>query len=851
MIPVRLQLKNFMSYGESVPPLELTGMNLAVLSGENGNGKTALLDAMTWALFGETRAQSEDNIVRLGATDCSVLLDFVVESQKYRIRRSRGGKGTVWELQIWQEDGTLRPLSGSSARETKAIIGRLLRMDYKTFLATGYLAQGRADEFARATVTDRKKVLADILDLSRYERLEELAKEKRKEAEDKELDAERSLSTIDKQLESEDGYHFALEAAQKRLAQMQADAQTLREAYEKLRAEIEQMETKEEQAKEWESGIAEREDANRRDGRDRDALLKRIAEAEVLTAQAAQIEQAHARFVQLTADIVPLQAQYAEALALQNEAQQLDNLIKAAHNKADRERYRVECEVQNLVGEAKEENRYAAELEAAQKRRSALGDLEAEMEQADKARYQADEQVLELKAAYNAQKAEQARLQTRLDALSASDAAACEYCGQDLPPEKRQQAVGETETLLAELSAQMKTVQARGKAAKDEAAKAQVMGEAVQKKRREASALDSREAQANQELHRLRERTKTLPQMQKHLAELTDIVNRQDYAHDEKEALVKVATKLERNERSGEKLKAAQEELKTLAGIERTVTLLQTAQTTMHTDPPRVAELDALIIKRTGQIERARLSIDKVRLRTAALPQLHREQAALSSQLQAADDAARSADREIGQETANIAHCETLKKERTKWIGERAQFARDKDIYKELTAAFGKKGVQALIIENALPEIEEQANSLLSRMTQGAMRVELKTQREAKSKSVGQIETLDIIISDEAGTRPYEMFSGGEAYRINFALRVALSKMLAKRAGAPLQTLILDEGFGTQDGRGREAIADALHTIADEFALILVITHIEELKEAFPTRIEVVKGPNGSTFTVA
>jgi exonuclease SbcC len=95
------------------------------------------------------------------------------------------------------------------------------------------------------------------------------------------------------------------------------------------------------------------------------------------------------------------------------------------------------------------------------------------------------------------------------------------------------------------------------------------------------------------------------------------------------------------------------------------------------------------------------------------------------------------------------------------------------------------------------------------------------------------------------------MYSGGESFRVNFALRIALSKLLARRAGAPLQTLILDEGFGTQDPRGRESIADAIHSVADDFALILVITHIEELKEAFPTRIEVVKGPAGSTFTVA
>ena len=851
MIPVRLQLKNFMSYGESVPPLELAGINLAVLSGENGNGKTALLDAMTWALFGETRAQAEDDIVRLGATDCSVILDFVVESQKYRIRRSRGGKGTIWELQAWQEDGSLRPMSGNSARETKARIQGLLRMDYKTFLATGYLAQGRADEFARATISDRKKVLADILDLARYERLEALAKEKRKEAEDKELDVDRSLASIDKQLEAEDGYHFALEAAQKNLTLLQENEQILRDAFEKQRGEVERMEADEEKVREWESGIADRDEANKRDARDRDGLLKRIAQAEDLTAQTAQIEQKYARYTQLNQDMVDLQEKFRQVRGLQREAQDLDNAIRTEQEALDRERYRVECDVDKLVNEAKDETRYENELLKTNAQIGELGDGEAEAKRADDARRKADESVVELRAALQGLKADQARLQKRMDALSASDAAACEYCAQELPPAKRQQALGEAHAEWDALAAQMKAITTRGKAAKADVEKCQAVQDDVQKKQRLLDNLRLQQAQANQELHRLRKRTETLPSVRKHLNALSEKLARRDYAHEAQERRLQVSALLEKNERVEQQYNDAQQELKTLSGIERTQAQLQAAQEIMHDDPPRVAEFDALIAKRVGQIEKARTSIDKVRFRTAALPQLRRHQAELSAQLQNADAAARQADREIGQATERIAHCETLKTERTKRIAERAEYARDKDIYKELAAAFGKKGVQALIIENALPEIEEQANSLLGRMTQGAMRVELKTQREARTKSVGQIETLDIIISDEAGTRPYEMFSGGEAYRINFALRVALSKMLAKRAGAPLQTLILDEGFGTQDGRGREAIADALHTIADEFALILVITHIEELKEAFPTRIEVVKGPGGSSFSVA
>src|SRR5437762_8146200 len=132
-------------------------------------------------------------------------------------------------------------------------------------------------------------------------------------------------------------------------------------------------------------------------------------------------------------------------------------------------------------------------------------------------------------------------------------------------------------------------------------------------------------------------------------------------------------------------------------------------------------------------------------------------------------------------------------------------------------------------------------------MTDGRMSVQFMTQRDAKSgKSV--IETLDIQIADEVGTRAYELYSGGEAFRVNFAVRIALSKLLARRAGAQLQMLVIDEGFGTQDGQGRERLVSAIHSIQNDFEKIIVVTHIEELKGEFPVRIDVVKTDTGSAL---
>lgn len=172
-------------------------------------------------------------------------------------------------------------------------------------------------------------------------------------------------------------------------------------------------------------------------------------------------------------------------------------------------------------------------------------------------------------------------------------------------------------------------------------------------------------------------------------------------------------------------------------------------------------------------------------------------------------------------------------------------------VYQELALAFGKKGIQALMIENVLPQLEAETNQLLSRLSANQLHVQFITQKAGKTtklskKNVKLIDTLDILIADARGTRAYETYSGGEAFRINFAIRLALAKLLAQRAGAALQLLIVDEGFGTQDAEGCDRLIAAINAIASDFACILTVTHMPHLKEAFQARIEVNKSQEGS-----
>jgi len=193
-------------------------------------------------------------------------------------------------------------------------------------------------------------------------------------------------------------------------------------------------------------------------------------------------------------------------------------------------------------------------------------------------------------------------------------------------------------------------------------------------------------------------------------------------------------------------------------------------------------------------------------------------------------------------------HCDYLSRQREEKLAAQRTIGEEQAIYEELSLAFGRRGVQALIIESAIPDIEDEANRLLTRMTGGRMSVHFETQRQTLKGETR--ETLDIHISDEQGTRSYDLYSGGEKFRVNFAVRIALSKLLAHRAGASLQTLVIDEGFGSQDAEGRVRLVEAINAVKDDFARIMVVTHIEELRDAFPLRIDVWKTPQGSQFEV-
>jgi len=167
--------------------------------------------------------------------------------------------------------------------------------------------------------------------------------------------------------------------------------------------------------------------------------------------------------------------------------------------------------------------------------------------------------------------------------------------------------------------------------------------------------------------------------------------------------------------------------------------------------------------------------------------------------------------------------------------------------YQTLEKAFSYNGIPALIVDNVLPEIEQSANDILYQLSDGRFRVELSTQRELKTG--GTTETLEIKIKSltnqqSYGTidseKVYKVLSGGEAYRVDLSLRIALSRLLARRNNFRVSTLIIDEGLGSLDAEGRDRFVRLMETLKGEFERIIVITHTDSA-DSFRNVLRVTK----------
>ncbi|MGB9776958.1 MAG: AAA family ATPase [Anaerolineae bacterium] len=847
MIPYRLRLTNFMPYRQA--EVDFSGIHVACLSGENGAGKSSLLEAITWALWGKTaRSRKDDDLIRQGADEMEVDFTFRLGEATYRaIRRRRGGKrgSTLLEFQIY-DDGRWRSLAESSIRATEERIARILHLDYDTFVNSAFLRQGRADEFTIKTPAERKRVLSDILGLDVWQEYEERAKARLQMVQTESRLNDMRLAEIDEELARRPEYEAQLEAARQEAEKWGDELRRLRQAWqemERIRGDYRRVrEQREELAARLDQARREL-DALERERREREA---RRDEYRALLDQAEEIERGFAAYQ----DALERERAWGEKLSAL--AQLRDRRI-ALETEINQARHELEIRLERAAQQVRmlQSRQITPEIlrrhDDLRAQVAALNELRQQNEEAKQTLGRLALEMTELRAVNQSLKGDMEVLKERIAMLEEAEAL-CPLCRRPLTEPDRLRLLEEMRREGREKGDTYRANAARLKELDTEAKRLEGEVQANEASLRELPRLEQEAAMLAERIRAGQEAERELETAQAERDRVAAILAAEDYAHQARAALEEVRAQeaaLGYDAVAHEEARRAVRELQVYA--QRREQLAE-ARTGLEREERELARL--VEVRRRWEEQIAADQARQAELEKMAhwLEEQLKEAPALEEKLRRVEEVEALARQRLGAAQQRLAACDELARQKENRLRRRAELARQESLYAELRTAFGIQGIPAMIIEAVVPEIEAEANSLLARMTGGRMHVRLETQKEILSGEVR--ETLDIRIADEVGERPYENYSGGEQFRINFALRVALSRLLARRAGAQLQTLFIDEGFGSQDAQGRERLVEAIHAIQDEFACILVITHLEELRDAFPARIEVTRTSNGSAVTV-
>jgi exonuclease SbcC len=856
MIPIKLAMRNFMCYRDNVPPLHFDGIHLACICGNNGNGKSALIDAMTWALWGKTRAKSDDDLIHQGQTEMEVEFDFAVGQQPYRIirkhskpkRRGHSGRSSL-DLLIASGD-SFKLISGDSITQTQQKIIDILHMDYATFINSAFLKQGHADEFTKQPPTKRKEVLGNILGLSFYDELEEQAKElaKHQEAEGAQLDS--AIKDISEELAQKPIYEAELKQAQTRLTEVEKVLAEQESRLNSLRQKKEALENKRLQLAQLEEHIAAiKGELERRDEEVRQHH-SRVKEYEAVIAQRSTIEEGYAQLTEARRQNDELNQKLGLLVKLRESKSQLEMSIERAQAALITEHKLAQNKITELEATSQRLPQLKIELKQVKAQWQQLAEQEEKLGRKKQTSQELRTQLNYLESSQTTLEREIAEIEEKLNLLLTQDGTTCPLCETEVGRDGLKRIEAKYAAERDSKADRLKSNQAQLVSKKKELEWLEGEISPLEAKlNQDKASAQGRASVLNKEISEAQAADNQLNEARKRLTEIEQQLARKDFAVMEQQALAQLEGELAKLDYNSQQHEQVRHRLSQLEQYESPKRKLEEADRLINQEKEAACKAEE-----ASQELRRRLEVDNQKRQELsedlnALPQLITDLTRAETDYQALASQQKQAQELMGNVKAKLERCSELeikKREKEKLLG---QASREEKIYKDLAQVFGKKGIQALLIEMALPEIEAEANRLLGRMTDNRMHVKIETQRETKKGDV--IETLDINIADELGTRNYEMFSSGEAFRINFAVRIALSKLLARRAGAPLPTLVIDEGFGTQDITGIEKLKEAINSIQDDFDKILVITHMEEMRDAFPTRIEVIKTAEGSTLEVS
>ncbi len=730
-----ITLEGFQSYSEP-ETVDLTGLNLVAIIGPNGSGKTSLLNAIEWCLYGRFRGDIVRSVISRGSGRAQVSVEFDLNENTYRVTRTRTASDRHEVVLAVSDPSTVtgwRELTEKNPAHADPAIVSLLGMDSATARSTWMIAQNDFGTFCELQPAGRRAVLAAAFGLDAYAALAERADAARANL-GKRLDkATWHLETLQQR--------FDAPASTGPLANLDDEALVAR------------------------AGEAEREahDAAQAlaalsDDRLDEALVVAQRRLDDFLRATAQAQQEYQRSI--------AHAERLRTIA----AQQVDN-AQRTWDEASQAVWKVEAAQERTTAALARHHEATTAVATAQEAlataRAALASLEAE------------------RGVIGAQGMEIAKQVDTLQESIAKHAGQCFTCGQAL-------ATADADRLLA-------THQAH-------------RGELLQRWERIGTQITSAEASIDQA-------TTTLAKVKANA-----MATEQDHRREE--------AVLANIKRIAGGVDAAQRPLAPAQAA------LKDAEAAKAAIPEPARDADAFQ-QLSEDLERAKAAVASKGTGTAEREAIRarRDRARATERAVWAEQDARAT-----REAERAALVEPLDRARA----EADTLAKDLRTFEILRDAFRPNGIPAMILAGVVDEVNTEANDILADLAP-SLGLNVTTQRE-KARG-GTDDKVMVYVTTADGQVDYSTLSGSEKFRVALALRIALSRCIARRTGTPIETLVLDEGWGALDDEHKRAVQEVLVRLADDFN-VYTVSHIEDVKDAFPTVIDVSKDDGTSRTTV-
>jgi DNA repair protein SbcC/Rad50 len=856
LIPCRLKMKNFMCYREDVPPLDFEGIHVACLCGDNGSGKSSIFDAMTWALWGEaSRGKSNDDLIYSSpdTNEMEVELEFLSGNDRYRVIRkhvrstaTKSGQSLL-DLQSYHQ-GTFKSLSEHTKTQTQEKILSLLHLDYQTFINSAMILQGRANEFSNKRPGERKEILANILDLSFYDQLEQQARALSETGKLESVNLERDIAGLGFKLEEKAMLEETSKAIQEELQTIVLNKKTIDDNLSKYRTERESLVARKEQMGLLMQQINSKKNDIQVWQKRLDDAIRYIERSNKIMTKSAEIENGYSEYKNTVTQDEQLNEKLKKSLELVQRKSKLEGLIAATQNTYSNERKILLSRLTELSTKFDRLPQIREKRDQLLHHQSDLEKIEGDIEEKRKL-YNHITGVMGTLATLNSELFSTTEEIRKKIGMMSHAGASCPLCESALGPDGRSR----IEHKLS-LELEQKVSQSRENTAKMANSKAELASLEKELKQKELSFKSDRDnikqqlAIIEKEIQEAENAGEELSIKKITLQKLEDDIRNRKYAVDEYKTLHSIEQEQQLLGYDPATHKQIAERKISLQNFDILFKELSEAKLQYDSQQNARSDSETTITRMQSEIVELTKQYTDNAGQITELPKMTEQIAQLEKQLNSLAIEDRTIRDRLAESREKLKQLDLLTIERQEKEKLLLKCKEDESLFTELARYFSKKGIQALIIEETLPEIENEANLLLGKMTDNRMSLALETQRGTKKGDM--IETLDIRIADELGTRTYDMYSGGETFRIDLALRIAISRLLVRRAGASMPILIIDEGFGTQDNAGLEKLIEAINAIQDDFEKIFIITHLEELKDRFPVLINVIKTPDGSVASI-